>query len=701
MTDNRNEGRQPSAYGCDDDLNEERADQSVNLPITRRSVLRGAAALGPVAGLLEFDGDVASAAPTSGPATVSSPDGTIKATIESRRPDELGDDLPPGRIMSLSVVHDGTTVLEPSPLGITTLTGQFVTSLSVEAQSVETVHRTYETVGGDESGQQTLDARFGTFVFGSQSGVMQLELLVSNDGVAYRYHLPGDGNVIVTNETSAFQVPEGSRGWLLPYNNRYEDIWTETDIASASGDFGFPFLVEVDDGTYTLVTEANVGGRYCASHVAVDASSGEEQSSAPRGTSAVGEEDDRDEIIGGDEEIDYDTNPYLFEVRFAGTYGLPEMVDAPLPLKTPWRVSIVGDLGTIVESDLVAALNESPKFDDTSWIEPGRVAWSWWSDGDSPRSLATQKKYVDYASQLGWEYSLVDRGWRREWISELVEYANERNVEILAWLPWYYLNSETKREAILSRLKSWGVSGIKVDYMNSDFQQRMEWYDEILEATAEHGLMINFHGSTMPKGRRRTWPHLMTSEAVHGAEQYKFGRVPPTHNVILPYTRNVVGPMDYTPVTFSATDEKPQTTPGHELGLSVVYQSDWQHFADSVESYRDYPLAEQFLSEVAAVWDETRFISGQPAKESTFARRSEDQWFVGTIIAGEARTVEVPLSFLSADRRYVVRLIHDAGGRDLELRKTVVTADETISVDVPESGGFVARLYPCNHNANR
>jgi alpha-glucosidase len=705
MTDTPKEDTQLSVYGSEntDETRESdrtggtgKSDGTRSLPVTRRSVLRGAAAIGPVAGLLEFDEAVASATSTSSEsATVSSPDGTIEATIKPRRPDEIGDDLPPGRIFSLTVVRDGTTVLEPSPLGITTLTGQFVTSLSLEAQSIETVDHTYETVGGDESGQQTLYARVGTFVFGSKNGVMKLELLVSNDGVAYRYHLPGDGHAVVTNETSAFQVPEDSQGWLLPYNNRYEAIWEEMDIGSASGDFGFPFLVEIDDDTYTLVTEANVGGRYCASHVAVDAASGKEQSSAPRGTSAVGEENDQDEIIGGNEEIDYDTNPYLFEVRFAGTYGLPEMVDAPLPLATPWRVSVIGDLGTVVESNLVTALNESTKLDDTSWIKPGRIAWSWWSDGDSPRSLATQKKYVDYASELGWEYTLVDRGWRREWISELVEYANERDVGILAWLPWYYLNSETKRNAILPRLKSWGVSGIKVDYMNSDFQQRMEWYDEILAATAEHGLMINFHGSTMPKGRRRTWPHLMTSEAVHGAEQYKFGKVPPTHNAILPYTRNVVGPMDYTPVTFSASDKQPETTPGHELGLSVVYQSDWQHFADSVESYRDHPLAEQFLSEVAAVWDETKFVGGQPAKESTFARRSGKQWFIGTIVAGEARTVKVPLSFLSDDQRYAVRLISDASGDSLELHKTIVTADETISVDVPENGGFAARLYPC------
>jgi alpha-glucosidase len=671
------------------------------LPVTRRSVLRGVASIGPVAGLASSGVAINEASATggnehanAGPVTVRSPDGDIEATLKQRRPNKINDDLPPGRYVSLTVSRDGTTVLDPSPLGLKTYTGQFVTSLSLEAQEVKTIEHTFETVGGGRTGEQTIHARLATLALASPSGVMKVDLLVANEGVAYRYRLPGDDHVIVAGETSAFQIPEGSRSWLLPYNDRYEAIWEEQDTAAAGGDFGFPCLFEVSDDTYTLLTEADVSGRYCASHVAVDSASADTTGDAPRKESVVGADRDRDEIVGGDEEIDYDSNPYLFELRFAGTYGLPEMVDAPLPLATPWRVALVGDLPTVVESDLVAALNESSNLDNTSWIEPGRASWSWWSDGDSPRSLEVQKKYVDYAAELGWEFTLVDRGWRREWMPELVEYANERDVGILAWLPWYYLNSEPKREAVLSRLKSFGIAGIKVDYMNSDFQQRMDWYDEILEATARYELMINFHGSTMPKGRRHTWPHLMTSEAVHGAEQYKFtgSVVPPAHNTILPYTRNVVGPMDYTPVTFSASDKNPETTPGHELALSVVYQSDWQHFADSVESYQAHPLAEEFLSKVAAVWDETVFINGSPGEKATIARRDSNQWFVGSIVAGDSRTVEVPLSFLSEEERFTARIIND-GDDGLKVRKRTVTADDRLSVNVPPNGGFAARLF--------
>ncbi|WP_084383926.1 glycoside hydrolase family 97 protein [Halalkalicoccus paucihalophilus] len=675
-------------------------DATASLPVTRRSVLQGAAAIGPIAGLASTNTGIQSASASTeihGSGTVTSPNGSIQATVEMGPSQRLDDDLPSGRVASLTVNYDGTTVIEPSPLGITTYVGQFVTSLSLEDTTVKTIKQQYETVGGDKSGQQTLHARLGTLTFGSPNGSLQLELLVSNEGIAYRYQLPGEGHILVDKEVSAFQIPEGSTAWLHSYNNRYESVWEGTDVASASGTFGFPGLFEVTDDAYTLLTEANVDGNYCASHLAVNGEDGRMGDDAPREESLVGEENDRDEIIPENEEFDYDENPRLFELRFAGQegYGLPTIVDSSLPLETPWRVALIGDLSSIVESNLVAALSEPPQVNDTSWITPGIVDWSWWSDGDSPRDLEIQKQYVDYAAEQGWEYTLVDRGWRREWMPELVDYANDRDVEILVWMVWTDLNTERKRETLFSRLKSWGVSGVKIDYMDSDRQQRMQWYDEVLAATADHELLVNFHGSTLPKGRRRTWPHLLTSEAIYGAEQYKWEEVPASHNVVLPFTRNVVGPMDYTPVTFSATGDNAETTIGHELALSVVFQSDLQHFADSIESYQEYPLAEQFLSEVSAVWDETTFVSGTPEEEATLARCDGDQWFVGSITAGDSQTVNLLLSFLPDDQQYTMRLISDADdGTALTSREQTVTADETVSVDIAENGGFVARLWP-------
>lgn len=677
---------------ADKNRKRERGDSDWTDPVTkfepilsgdRRSVLKGLTALGigaaasTEAGASESASDIESFG-ESDSGTIRSPDGSIEAIVTQERVNEVDSDLPDGQGVTLSVRHDGTTVMGPSPLGISTFSAEFLTGLSIETVETETISETVDVVGGQRS-QFEHRANQATIPFASEAGTLEVDLRVSNDGVAYRYRLPGDGEVIVTGEASSFRIPDGSRAWYAPFHENYEDnyegLWTETSAESLAGHYGFPILFEVDDDSWMLITEVGVTGEYSASHLTVDDA----------------DDEGADEATDENEDTDYDDNPYLFEVVFADTYGLSETISGSLPFTTPWRTAIVGDLASVTESDLVLALSEPSTVEDTSWIESGRVAWSWWSDSGSPQRLDVQKQYVDYANQQGWEFSLVDRAWGRDWMPELVEYADERDVDIIAWLPWYYLNDETKREAELSRLKNWGVSGVKVDYMNADFQERMEFYDEILEATAEYELMINFHGSTLPRGRRRKWPHLMTNEAGRGAEYYKFGELNPTHNVILPFTRNVVGPMDYTPVTFSAEDR--ETTDGHELALSVVYQSDWQHFADSVESYRDHPLAERFLSQVPAVWDESTFVSGRPGEEATIARRSDDEWFVGSITAGEARTVDVPLSFLRDRRDHAADLIRDDPATNtLEQASTSVACDDTISVDVPEDGGFVVRI---------
>lgn len=181
-----------------------------------------------------------------------------------------------------------------------------------------------------------------------------------------------------------------------------------------------------------LLTEADVTGRYGASHLSVDDA----------------DDEGPDEATDENEDTDYDDNPYLFELVFADTYGLSETISGTLPLATPWRTAVVGDLASVTESNLVLALDDSSNVEATSWIESGRVAWSWWSDSGSPQNLDIQKQYIGYASQQGWEYSLVDRGWDRDWMPELVEYADERGVDIIAWLPWYYVNDETRSGAV-------------------------------------------------------------------------------------------------------------------------------------------------------------------------------------------------------------------------------------------------------------
>ncbi len=590
---------------------------------------------------------------------IESPNGSVTTEFE----------LDEGR-PTLAVESADTTVVEPSPLGLRTFERSFVDDLSIVRTERRTVETAYEMPAGKRRTHRSSANEATITLVGTDASVLSIDLRVANDGVAYRYRLPGRGSVVVTDEESAFRIPEGTSGWLMPFEKKHEDVWRPVSPSEAVGEFSFPSLFEVED-RWTLLTEAGVDGRYTASRFAVDA----------------------DET--------------LFQVQFSESERHrmatePEDVSTELPLATPWRVAIVGDLATVAESDFVADVIDSPSYGtdpnriaDTSWIEPGRVAWSWWSDGESPSRYDTQREYVDYASDRGWEYVLVDEGWKREWLPDLVEYGDERDVGIFVWSRWSDLDTAAKRGARLSRWKSWGVAGVKVDFMNSDAQEMMGFYDDLAAATADNELLLNVHGSITPKGLRRRWPHLLAYEGVFGAENYHPvpKTIPPEHNAILPFTRNVLGPMDYTPVTFSA--ETGQTTAGHELALSVVFETGLQHFADSIESYAARPLAEEFLEAVPAAWDETRFVGGYPGREATVARRRDNCWFLGSIASDESHSVEVSCEFLDEGRSYDVAIYRDED-ESLVRDDREMTADDGFSVTVPENGGFTTIFTPTN-----
>ena len=214
------------------------------------------------------------------------------------------------------------------------------------------------------------------------------------------------------------------------------------------------------------------------------------------------------------------------------------------------------------------------------------------------------------------------------WVPALTAYARRRHVGVLLWSRWDALRPAAQRDALLSRWRSWGVAGVKLDFMHSDSRQRMGWYRGVARAAAERRLLVNFHGSTVPRGMSRTWPNVLTMEGVIGAETYK-GEAPvtPVHNATLPFTRNAIGPMDYTPVTFSA--QRRQTSAAHELALSVVFESGLQHFADSPEGYAAVPQGLRWLRGVPVAWDETRLLSGYPGARATIARRRGRRWYVG------------------------------------------------------------------------
>lgn len=559
--------------------------------------------------------------------------------------------------LTLTARHGSTIVLRPSALGIRTADTDYGKGLRFAGRSDRAIHETYTTTTGRRT-RHTSDASESTFTFRKDGRTLKVIVRVSADGLAYRYALPGKDTVTVLGETSEFAVPPTADSYLLPYDNGrsdYESAHDRGSVADAkAGDYGYPSLFHIGK-SWMLVEEADLNSSYGGSRLTLDATTD----------------------------------------RFHLTLPDPAEVSAP-GLTTPWRTMVIGDLATVTESDLPTDLAAPSKVADTSWIKPGKAAWSWWSDGSSPASLAAQKKFVDFAAREGWEYVLVDSGWSNDWMPELTAYAKEKGVGIWAWVRWQTIDQQSERDKLFAQYKSWGIVGLKIDFLESDGQDRMRWYDAVFKDSAKHRLMLNFHGATIPRGQERTWPQMMSVEAVKGAEgtRPKPGRVPfpAAHYTTLPFTRNLIGPMDFTPVTF--TGVRP-TSDAAELALSVVYESGVQHFADSVESYDAHPAALKFLDQLPTVWDDTQLVDGDPGDRAVLARRSGDDWYLGAITSGDARTLDEPLRFLGPGA-WRAEVYRDGPDGKIITETQEVTAASRLSVTLPKNGGYAVRFTPAS-----
>ncbi|MFC3897761.1 glycoside hydrolase family 97 catalytic domain-containing protein [Lentzea rhizosphaerae] len=541
--------------------------------------------------------------------------------------------------LTLAVRRQGRTVLQPASVGITTTTSDLTEDLTFTGRSDRVVIERYDMSAGKRLHRATrmTETRLG---FRNATGTFTLLVRAAPDGVAYRYVLPGPATV--TAETSSFAVPADAKAWLLPYNAWYEANRVRTTAGEATGDFGYPSLFST--GTdFALLTESDVDGRYAGSRL-----------------------------------------------RRSGNGFQVVLADAQVESTgtTPWRTAIVGDLAAVSTSTLVDDLATPATFTDRSWIKPGKVAWSWLSEHSSPGDFARQKQYVDFAARNGWEYALVDEGWNAAWVPELIRHARAQGVEILLWLRWSDLDTPQERDTVLPRIKQWGAKGVKLDFMESDSQARYRWYDEVLKKTAELKLMVNFHGSTIPHGLARTWPHVLTMEAVRGAENFP----PAANNPVQFFTRNVAGSMDYTPVSLEVGTK--EASIAHETALPVVYESGWTHFADKPEAYERHPQALRYLNQLPTVWDETRLLDGDPDTHAVVARRNGDRWFVGGITT-EERTLKAPLGFLGSGQ-WLVETVRDPATRsDVVRDRQVLRATDTLQVPARRNGGFAAVI--CRH----
>ncbi|MET8401037.1 glycoside hydrolase family 97 catalytic domain-containing protein [Streptomyces sp900116325] len=565
---------------------------------------------------------------------------------------------PASGALDLSVSRAGETVLAPSPVGIVTERADLSTGLSFLGRSDRTVREHYRTAAG-KARNRTVHMREARFRFRTGAGA-RLDVVVraSADGVAYRYDLPGDtGDVL--REASAFTLPEDSSAWLGDYRKDNENLFNAYTAAGApAGEYMMQALFRTGN-SYALVAESDLTGSYSGARLAHDAGSST-----------------------------YRVKLWDAQVQTAGA------------LTTPWRAVVTGDLAAVTESTFTDDLAPASKVRDTSWIKPGRALWTWLAGGrPAGQSLEMQKGYVDYAAARHWPYTVVDAGWyfdpaqwdvtdpdwqTHSWIPELVRYGRERGVGIQVWIHHRDLDTAEERAQWLPTLEKWGVKGVKIDFMDSEAQETFQWYDRILPETAAHHLLVNFHGSTIPKGIQRTWPHVMSLEGVNGEEK-KTNTA--QHLTTLPFTRNVIGSMDFTPGAFQRPNRPNAGSDASELGLSVLYESGIQNLAGTPESYEARPAARHFLEQLPDAWDSTRLLAGEPGSSAVLGRRSGDRWFIGGVYAGAAHTAEVPLRIGSG--RWLVETVTDGPAGPVRTARTVRGGDK-LSVDVVSDGGFAA-----------
>ncbi|MGX5695406.1 NPCBM/NEW2 domain-containing protein [Agromyces soli] len=557
-----------------------------------------------------------------------------------------------GRV-ALQVRDGAATVISAQRLGLVGSDGDFRSGLSFVDRHDEKVKDRYTMTTGKKGEREYTHAQ-SVFEFENADGArFKIVVRVAADGVAFRYLLDGEGDHRVDDESGAWVLPSDGAAWMQKsYAVNYEAEWMTTTAAAANGtgSVGFPALFQ-QDGRYVLLTESDVHGDYSGSHLA-----------------------------HGPGSLSYGID--LFE-------GAP--VTSAGALSTPWRLAIVGGLDEVVESTLVDDLATPNRLEgqDTDWIKPGVSSWSWLTDWGSPRDEARQRDFVDLSARMGWEYVLLDEGWDASWVPRTVRYAHTKGVDVIIWFHSRDLRTQAQRDEWLPKLASWGVSGIKVDFMDSDSQDIHRWYDQIAADTAKNHLMINFHGAALPTGMQRTWPHIMAYEAVRGAEN----GISPERSLTVPFTRNIVGSMDWTPVTFSRGNGN--SSKAHEVAMSIVYESGWQHMSDKPEAYAAEPNAVPFLQNIPADWDDTKLLSGTPGSSVVLARQSGDRWFVGGMRAGSGEPLALPLAELGERKLLVDLLVDDGANGSATVSRTVsASSGEVLTVPTATNGGFAAVVCP-------
>lgn len=598
---------------------------------------------------------------------ITSPKGTVTA--------KLWTDTLTGRYFYSGYLGE-KCLIEASSLGIVTDKADFTSGAEYVAGSVTQVTDTYILLNGKHDGQIDDKCNEYNFTLKKDGHKLTVSMRVYDEGIAYRYSM--DEGTSISGEASEFVLPDDAVIWTYNQpNNTYEGTYGEIPISTiynAAAAYTTPTLAKTEDG-WILMTEASVFDKensYCASYFLT--------------------------------EKDSKNLKWTFGNKQSSKVVMTEAFE------TPWRVAVMSDnLNEIVNSDIVTSVCNDEADIDWSFVKPGKLAWSWWSStGDDPIAYEPQFEYIDFAAANGWEYVCLDYGWvlwddYKDKVKELVDYASEKGVGIWLWYgvnnvghsgtgayPTYSLLDKKTISLEMEWANQIGIKGVKVDYYESDSQTTMNQMYMCAQIAAENQIMVLFHGCTSPGGENRTFPNVLSYEAVYGAEYYKWRKEPSTSNIITYlFTRNAVGSADFTPTAMPVSGI--DATYGFMLGTSIYIESGLVHFAENINVYEGY-AGLSLMNDMPVTWDETQVLEGYPKEYGTVARRSENNWYMASLTT-KARTTDISLNFLESGKEYTIYIYKsNADDTNIEVEQIKVTSDDRLKVELKNNDGFAAKI---------
>ena len=621
---------------------------------------------------------------------ITSPDGKLVVTVADM------DGRP-----SYSVSYDNVLFLKPSPLGMIANIGDFSSGMSLEKNvSTNKIDETYELASIKQSKVRYV-ANEAVFSFTQQGKtIYDVIFRISNNDVAFKYKMYPQGEAlscVIRKEATGFAFPDGTTTFLCPQSKpmggfartspSYETSYTADDVAGKNGwgeGYTFPCLFRNGDNGWVLVSETGVNGGYCASRL-------------------LGHK-------GGVYTIGF---PQEGEANGNGTVS-PGIA---LPSETPWRTVTVGKtLAPIVETTVPFDVVK-PLYQAKGEYTYGRGSWSWIIGMDGSTNYKEQLRYIDFSAAMGYQSVLVDALWDkqigRDKIEELAKYGKDKGVALYLWYnsngywndapqtPRGIMDNAIARRKEMKWMQSIGIRGIKVDFFGGDKQMTMQLYEDILSDANEYGLLVIFHGCTLPRGWERMYPNFASSEAVLASENLHFSQGSCDHEAfnatLHPFIRNTVGSMDFGGSALNKyynADNAPRgsrrvTSDVYALATAVLFQSPVQHFALAPNNLTDAPSwAIDFMKEVPTTWDEVRFIDGYPGKYVILARRHGDKWYIAGVNA-QKETLKLKVNLPMFSNGEKVRLFSDDKALQGDVKQIEIGKKQELQLAIPCNGGVL------------